>query len=58
MSPITTSKLWPRVEDRIRNRAYELYEKRGKQDGRDLEDWLQAESEVKKEKQAASKARA
>lgn len=30
----------------ISSRAYELYEMRGKERGRDLEDWLQAESEV------------
>lgn len=27
-------------------RAYELYELRGKEDGRDVDDWLQAESEL------------
>jgi hypothetical protein len=31
---------------RIRERAYELYEARGKEDGRDLEDWLLAEEEI------------
>lgn len=30
----------------IVQRAYELYEQRGRQDGRDLEDWLQAEREL------------
>ena len=30
----------------IRQRAYELYEQRGKEDGYDLDDWLQAEAEV------------
>lgn len=34
------------VNDRIRCRAYELYEQRGREDGHDLEDWLRAESEV------------
>ena len=34
------------IEDRIRVRAYELYERRGKVDGYDLEDWLQAEQEI------------
>jgi Protein of unknown function (DUF2934) len=34
------------LEAQIRSRAYELYEKRGKDDGHDLDDWLQAESEV------------
>jgi len=34
------------LQERIRRRAYELYEQRGKEDGHDLDDWLQAESEV------------
>jgi hypothetical protein len=31
---------------RIARRAHELYETRGAQDGRDLDDWLQAEREI------------
>jgi hypothetical protein len=38
------------VQEQIRRRAYELYEERGTGDGRDLEDWLQAESEVTQQK--------
>jgi hypothetical protein len=34
------------LRERIRQRAYALYELRGKEDGRDFDDWLQAESEV------------
>jgi hypothetical protein len=34
------------VQDKIRQRAYELYELRGREDGRDFDDWLKAESEV------------
>jgi hypothetical protein len=30
----------------IEQRAYELYETRGRQDGYDLEDWLKAEHEL------------
>lgn len=30
----------------IAQRAYELYEQRGRQDGLDLEDWLEAEREL------------
>jgi hypothetical protein len=30
----------------IARRAFELYEKRGRQDGRDVDDWLQAEQEL------------
>ena len=32
--------------DRIAQRAYELYEQRGGQDGRALEDWLKAERQL------------
>ncbi len=32
--------------EKIRQRAYELYEFRGRQDGGDFEDWLKAESEI------------
>jgi hypothetical protein len=34
------------LEEQIRFRAYELYEQRGKEHGREMEDWLQAQSEV------------
>jgi len=34
------------LQEKIQNRAFELYEQRGKVDGHDLEDWLQAESEL------------
>jgi len=34
------------LEDQIRERAYELYEARGREDGHDLEDWLLAEEEI------------
>jgi hypothetical protein len=33
-------------EKRIRLRAYELYEARGREDGHALDDWLQAEAEI------------
>ncbi len=35
------------VEERIRQRAYELYEQEGRQEGRDQEYWLRAEAEVR-----------
>jgi Protein of unknown function (DUF2934) len=38
------------VQEQIRRRAYELYEECGRTDGRDLEDWLQAESDVTQQK--------
>jgi len=34
--------------DHIRARAYQLFEDRGRQPGRELDDWLQAERETKK----------
>jgi hypothetical protein len=34
------------LEDRIRNRAYHLYERRGYVHGHALDDWLQAKAEV------------
>ena len=36
----------PEREETIRRRAYELYEQRGRADGFELNDWVQAESEV------------
>ena len=33
-------------EEQIRRRAYELYEARGRGDGHDLEDWLEAQAEI------------
>jgi hypothetical protein len=38
------------LEDRIRVRAYELYQARGGENGHDLEDWLRAEEEVTEKK--------
>ena len=35
------------LEDRIRQRAYELYEQEGRQEGRDQEYWFRAEAEVR-----------
>ena len=36
------------IENRIRRRAYQLYEQRGSVDGFALDDWFQAEAEVLK----------
>ena len=36
----------PRIEEEIRKRAYELFEARGREEGRALEDWLRAEQEI------------
>ena len=34
------------LENRIRNRAYDLYQERGCIDGKALDDWLEAKAEV------------
>jgi hypothetical protein len=34
------------LQEQIRRRAYELYEQRGRDDGHELDDWLQAEAEL------------
>jgi hypothetical protein len=45
--PATSAPVQPEtLEDRIRARAYELYEERGKEYGNDLDDWLRAEAEL------------
>ena len=33
-------------QEQIRRRAFEIYEQRGREDGHELDDWLQAEAEV------------
>jgi hypothetical protein len=35
--------------EQVRQRAYQLYEQRGREDGHDLDDWLIAESETTQE---------
>ena len=36
----------PEMLEQIRVRAHELFEQRGREEGHDLDDWLQAEAEV------------
>jgi hypothetical protein len=45
-----------KLDEKIRRRAYDLYEKRGRRNGHELDDWLQAEAEVtgKKSKPSAA----
>ena len=38
----------PVTEGEIRQRAYEIYLERGEQPGRDLDDWLDAERELRR----------
>ena len=50
-SPILTPKtsttgLRQNLEEKIRRRAYELYEQRGRHHGHDLDDWLRAEADI------------
>lgn len=33
-------------EERVRRKAYEIFERRGRQHGRDFDDWLAAEAQV------------
>ena len=45
--PATVASSPQGLENQIRQRAYELYEERGgREDGRDLDDWLRAEEEI------------
>ena len=41
------------LQNQIRARAYQLYEQRGREDGHDLDDWLQAEAESSQVQKAA-----
>ena len=44
-------------EEKIRLRAYELYEQRGRIEGFALDDWLQAEAEIRGAKKPRPKAK-
>jgi HSP20 family protein len=51
LKPLSLSGFWADVDDvmnQIRQRAYQLFEWRGHGDGRDLEDWFKAETELLK----------
>jgi hypothetical protein len=41
------------LQEQTRARAYQLYEERGRDDGHDLDDWLQAEAELSQIQKAA-----
>ena len=47
------SDLQESLRTKIRTRAYELYEGRGREDGHDLDDWLRAETEETRREQSA-----
>ena len=42
------------LEERIRQRAYELYVLRGNESGSELDDWLQAEEEIRQATEEAT----
>jgi hypothetical protein len=46
MEALASSEVPNDVLEQIARRAYELYEWRGREDGHDLDDWLQAEAEI------------
>jgi hypothetical protein len=46
MVRISAEELQHPLDEQIRKRAYELYEQRGRIDGQELDDWLQAELEL------------
>ena len=46
--PESMQKYSDEMRERIAQKAYELYEQRGRQAERDVEDWLQAEELVRK----------
>jgi hypothetical protein len=48
-TPTSVTKSKPDLLEQIRLRAYGLYEQRGRE-GHELDDWLQAESEVTQQK--------
>ncbi len=47
----------PVPEDQVARRAYEIFESRGGYHGADLDDWLEAERELKHPPQAAAERR-
>jgi hypothetical protein len=46
ITPIRSASIPEHAEQIIRCRAYELYERRGREEGHAEEDWLRAEAEV------------
>ncbi len=47
-SPQMSTEPTAELQKRISRRAFELYEERGREDGHDIGDWLQAKSECSK----------
>jgi hypothetical protein len=38
------------LKSKVRQRAFELYQERGSEEGRELDDWLRAEEEITSQK--------
>jgi HSP20 family protein len=45
-SPPTLLEQMTELSEKVRNRAFEIFERRGRADGRSIEDWLQAERDL------------
>jgi DUF2934 family protein len=45
------------LEERVQMRAYELYVLRGNESGSEMDDWLQAEDEIRDEEEQAAEDR-
>jgi hypothetical protein len=54
--PTTVASDPQELEHQIRQRAYELYEEGGGQDGHELDNWLRAERELTEKKARAASA--
>ena len=54
--PTTAASDSQELEHQIRQRAYELYEESGRQDGHELDNWLRAKEEIKEKKARAASA--
>ena len=52
-----TIKMSEPTQEEIAIRAQEIYIKKGRQDGQDMENWLEAEAQLKAEKRAGTKQR-
>lgn len=44
----TTQKRFQDLNELVAKKAYELYEKKGRSDGSDMQDWLEAERAVRR----------
>jgi hypothetical protein len=43
------------LEERVRNRAYQLYVEHGNESGSEVDDWYQAEEEIAAEQQSGER---